>query len=78
MEKIWHKTKEGDYPKVFGEYCEKQYPQIPCLVEFKYKYCICYWNVVEDCWDDEEGDDYFCRKEDITRWDYLEDLINLK
>ena len=75
MEK-WHYTEKGDYPKVFGDYKHQRYPQIPCLVEYKRTYCVRYWNVTEECWDDEECDDFFCDKEDVTRWMYIDPLIS--
>lgn len=79
MEKIWHKTAEGDYPKVFGEYEHQYYPQIPCLVllERQQMYGVRYWNVTEECWDDEDCDDYCCDKEGVVEWAYLDDLTKL-
>ena len=39
-------------------------------------YGVRYWNVTEQCWDDEECDDYECSKDAIDEWAYLDDLIS--
>lgn len=76
MDNKWHYTENGDYPVVFGKYEKHVYPQIPCLVD---GLCgIRYWNVKEQCWDTEDGDDYFCGKNEITRWRYLDALLDEK
>ena len=76
MDKKWHYTEKGEYPVIFGEYEHKVYPQIPCLVQKKNgDHCILYWNCTEECWDDEEADDYYCEKEAIIRWMYLDPII---
>lgn len=75
MDKKWHYTKDGDYPVVFGEYINQSYPQIPCLVLRNGMYGVRYWNVTEECWDDEECDDYFCDKDGIEHWKYLDPII---
>ena len=74
MNKIWHYTKDNDYPVVFGKYENEQYPQIPCLVERNGWYGVRFWNAVEDYWDDEDGDDYLCDKDGVKRWMYLDVL----
>lgn len=67
-------------PQAHGKYENKHYPQIPCLVYGKLstgtRYGARYWNVAEQCWDDEECDDYECSKDDIEEWAYLDDLIS--
>ena len=75
MDNKWHYTENDDYPVVFGKYEEYAYPQIPCLVDY---FGVRYWNVKEQCWDDEEADDYFCDKNQITRWRYLDALLDEK
>ena len=72
---IWHHTKDGDYPTLIGAYANQNYPQIPCLIKDKQGYGIRYWNVTEQCWDDEECDDYYCDKEAVTMWAYLDDIL---
>lgn len=75
MDNKWHYTENGDYPVVFGKYEEYAYPQIPCLVDY---FGVRYWNVREQCWDTEDADDYFCDKNQITRWRYLDALLDEK
>ena len=76
MDNKWHYTENDDYPVVFGKYEEHVYPQIPCLVDGLFG--VRYWNVKEQCWDTEDGDDYFCDKNQITRWRYLDALLDEK
>lgn len=26
------------------------------------------WNEYHNCWDDEDGDDFYCKREDVTYW----------
>lgn len=73
---MWHDKNEE--PKAIGMYAEQHYPQIPCLVYGISEGCgygIRFWNVTEKCWDDEECDDYYCDKEEIEKWAYLDDLL---
>ena len=72
--KKWHYTKDNDYPLVFGKYKNHAYPQIPCLVERNGCYVVRFWNDLQECWDDEYGDDYYCDKEGVVRWMYIDDL----
>lgn len=75
---VWHDM-ETEVPQVYGEYKDSIYPQIPCLVvghlSTGYGYGVRYWNVTEQCWDDEECDDYECDKNAVEKWCYLDDLI---
>lgn len=75
---VWHDMK-AEEPQAFGEYADKVYPQVPCLVNgllsTGYGYGVRYWNVTEKCWDDEECDDFECAKEAIEKWAYLDDLL---
>lgn len=75
---VWHKTKD-EVPQAHGEYEKEHYPQIPCLVYGELStgigYGVRYWNVTEQCWDDEECDDYECSKDAIEEWAYLDDLM---
>lgn len=75
---VWHDIKSEE-PQIYGEYEDKIYPQIPCLVYGHLStgigYGIRYWNVTEKCWDDEECDDYECDKNAVEKWCYLDDLI---
>lgn len=75
---VWHDMKSEE-PQVYGEYENEVYPQIPCLVRGQlstgYGYGVRYWNTTEKVWDDEECDDFECKKDDIEKWAYLDDLI---
>ena len=71
----WHNTKDGDYPQLLDEYKDKNYPQIPCLVIYKGSPCILYWNCTEGCWDDDEADDYYCEKDAVESWRYIDELL---
>jgi len=51
-------TQDDEYPKV----------DTPCLVIFHSTPTILVWNANFEAWDDEDGDDYFCDKEDIEKW----------
>ena len=75
---VWHDMKE-EVPQIYGDYGDSIYPQIPCLVvghlSTGYGYSVRYWNVTEQCWDDEECDDYECDKDKIEEWAYIDDLL---
>lgn len=74
---LFHKTKD-EVPQPIGDYANEVYPQIPCLVKGQlstgYGYGVRYWNVTEQCWDDEECDDYECDKDAVEEWAYLDDI----
>ena len=78
MDNKWHYTENNEYPVVFGKYKNQHYQQIPCLVEYVGFFGIRYWNVNQECWDDEEADDYFCDKDSIIRWKYLDAILDEK
>ena len=75
---VWHDM-GTEVPQIYGDYGDLIYPQIPCLVvgylSTGYGYGVRYWNVTEQCWDDEECDDYECDKDKIEEWAYLDDLL---
>ena len=74
----WNYTEQGAYPEVYGKYEHTHYPQIPCLVEYHGDCRILVWNATEGCWDSEDADDYFCMKDEVTRWMYLDAIMELK
>lgn len=78
MDNKWHYTENNEYPVVFGKYKNQHYQQIPYLVEYVGFFGIRYWNVTQECWDDEEADDYFCDKDSIIRWKYLDAILDEK
>lgn len=77
-ETLFHKMKD-EVPLPNEKYSNDAYPQIPCLVKGQlstgYGYGVRYWNVTEQCWDDEECDDYECDRGAVEEWVYMEDLI---
>ena len=38
----------------------KAYEQVPCLVRIDGHIEILVWNCEHECWDDRDGDDYYC------------------
>lgn len=74
---IWHYTKDKDYPKLYGKYEHDHYPQIPCLVHDDCGWGVRYWNVTAQCWDDEHCDNYYCGKDLVEKWAYIDELINI-
>ena len=68
----WKYTSKGEYPQP----SQKEKDEIRCLVFRKGWHQILCWNAHYECWDDEEGDDYFCDKEQVEKWEYLENIIN--
>lgn len=76
MDNKWHYIKNNEYPEVQGEYEYDNYPQIPCLVEDHGFVNVLCWNVRCNCWDDGEGDDYYCDKDKPSRWRYLDPLLD--
>lgn len=68
----WKYTEKGEYPQPN----QKEKDEIRCLVFHKgYTRILC-WNTHYECWDDEEGDDYYCNKELVEKWEYLDSIIN--
>lgn len=47
-----------------------------CLIDTPKGVYLCYWNSADECWDDEEKDDYFCGMSLVTRWCYIDDLLS--
>lgn len=78
LNSIQHDMKD-ETPQAIGKYENQEYPQIPCIVEGKlstgYGVGIRYWNVTEQCWDSEDGDDYECGRDAIDTWIYLDDVL---
>ena len=75
---VWHDMVKEE-PQVYGEYENEIAPSIPCLVlgylSTGYGYGVRYWNVDCEVWDDEEADDFECKKDKIEKWAYLDDLL---
>lgn len=69
----WHYTNQNDFPqprKGKGDNDEFQ-----CLVYDHGQYFMLYWNCHYECWDDEQGDDYYCDKNEIEKWCPLDDVV---
>ena len=75
---VWHDMVKEE-PQVYGEYENETAPSIPCLVlgylSTGYGYGVRYWNVDCEVWDDEQADDFECKKDKIEKWAYLDDLL---
>lgn len=70
----WKETNKNEYPDI-NLFPNRLY-DIPCLVHSKYGFMILWWNAEYKCWDNEQGDDYYCDKELIDKWEYLDKIIN--
>jgi hypothetical protein len=46
----------------------QRYEQIPCLIVRHREILLRQWNCEHSVWDGEDGDDFFCRAEDVTHW----------
>ena len=44
--------------------------QVLCLY-YKYPYKLLVWNDTYNCWDNEDGDDYFCSRDEVEYWTHL-------
>lgn len=60
---LWHSTKEQP---VDGS---------QCLIDTTRDICVCYWNQRDNCWDDAEGDGYYCSMRFVKRWMYIRDIL---
>ena len=75
LDNKWHYTKDKDYPTM-EEQGVNEDPSIQCLVVRKgFGACVLSWNPYYTCWDDEDGDDYECDKDDVVRWRYIDSLL---
>lgn len=67
----WKATKDG-LPAKPGK---ANYEHVYCLVITKAgRIKILAWNCEENCWDDEQGDDYACEPEGVTHYVILSEL----
>ena len=63
----WHNTKESEKPKPIKN------ETIPCIVDGRHGYELCYWDEYNDCWNDRLDDDYAYDYDGVDRWAYIED-----
>jgi len=50
--------------------------QVPCLAFYKNEIRVLYFNHTHECWDNEDGDDFECRIEDVEYWMLLPEKPN--
>lgn len=46
----------------------RRYEQIPCLIVRNRDILLRQWNCEHLVWDGEDGDDIYCKAEDVTHW----------
>lgn len=47
---------------------KRDYEHVECLIYYKNQVLKRPWNCEHLCWDDEDGDDFFCDPEEPTHW----------
>ena len=61
----WIATTDKLHPDKPGQ---RQYEQIPCLIVRNREILLRQWNCEHLVWDGEDGDDFYCKAEDVTHW----------
>lgn len=61
----WFSTADEIYPQQIGN---KLRETIPCLVIYKGAILLRFWNFHYTCWDSEDGDDFFCNRDQVSHW----------
>lgn len=61
----WTSVKDKLHPDKPGL---DQYEHVACLVVYNGEILLRKWNCEHLVWDTEDGDDFFCKAEDITHW----------
>jgi hypothetical protein len=61
----WIPTKKKLYP---DKPCMAKGENVPCLIVHKGQVLLRQWNCKHLVWDDEDGDDFFCKAEDVDYW----------
>ena len=69
----WIPTTEKPHPDKPGL---ARYEQIPCLVVYHGEICIRQWNCEHLVWDEEDGDDFCCKADEVTHWMPLPPMPN--
>lgn len=44
--------------------------QVLCLY-YRHTYKLLVWNNIYNCWDGEDGDDYYCSRDEVEYWTHL-------
>ena len=61
----WIATTDKPHPDKPGL---RRYEQIPCLIVKNREILLRQWNCEHLVWDGEDGDDFYCKAEDVTHW----------
>ena len=69
----WHYTNQNDFPQPRAGKGDND--EFQCLGYDHGQYILLYWNCHYECWDDEQGDDYYCDKDKVEKWCYLDDIV---
>jgi hypothetical protein len=69
----WIPTTEKPHPDKPGL---ARYEHIPCLVVYHGEICIRQWNCEHLVWDDEDGDDFCCKADEVMYWMPLPPMPN--
>ena len=69
----WITTTEKPHPDKPGL---ARYEHIPCLVVYHGEICIRQWNCEYLVWDEEDGDDFCCKADEVTHWMPLPPMPN--
>ena len=72
MEMKWIETK-NQKPVLSEKQKNEVYPHTLCLTFHKGEQKILAYNHKEDCWDNEDMDDYYCNTQDVSCWMELPD-----
>lgn len=54
----------------------KRYSQVFCLCVFRNELIILCFNHEQDCWDQEDADDFFCNINEVDYWALLPEKPN--
>ena len=60
----WIKTSEALPPRDMSA----AYSQVQCLAVIENQVRLLYFNHEHECWDDEDGDDYYCDIDRVSHW----------
>ncbi len=76
----WKYIIKGDpktYPIIPEDLYKRNLSNYPCLCHDTYlnEYIILNWNNEYGCWDDTDGDDYYCDADRIDKYEFLSYII---
>ena len=61
----WISTNDKLHP---DKPCAQRYEQILCLIVRDREILLRCWSCEHLVWNDEDGDDFYCKAEDVTYW----------